>query len=358
MDQLIKQYFLQGYTYAEITSTLNHIHQIRISIRQLNRVLRRLGLFRRNNQVEPDTALRLIEDKLNGSDSCFGYRLMHHKLRSEGVNIDRESVRLSLKLLDPEGVNRRSCHRFKRRKYISKGPNYLWHMDGYDKLKPFGIAIHGAIDGYSRKILWLEVGASNNNPKIIASYFLKTVNHLKLFPRCIRADRGSENSIVGGIQMFFKETSTNETGTDMCFRYGPSTRNQRIESWWSIFRRNRCSWWINFFKDLCDESIFDPSIPYHQEFLRFCFVTLLQVELDETKNLWNSHYIRKSRNAEAPPGRPNVLYFTPHLSNGEDFKNPINDLDLNIAKEKSEEPLTFGCRHDASDFAFLVMNEH
>ena len=29
----------------------------------------------------------------------------------------------------------------------------MWHIDGYDKLKPFDFAIHGAIDGYSRKIL-------------------------------------------------------------------------------------------------------------------------------------------------------------------------------------------------------------
>ena len=34
----------------------------------------------------------------------------------------------------------------------------MWHVDGYDKLKPFSFAIHSAIDGYSRKILWLHVG--------------------------------------------------------------------------------------------------------------------------------------------------------------------------------------------------------
>jgi len=28
------------------------------------------------------------------------------------------------------------------------GPNYLWHVDGYDKLKPFGMAISGCIDGF------------------------------------------------------------------------------------------------------------------------------------------------------------------------------------------------------------------
>ena len=32
--------------------------------------------------------------------------------------------------------------------FSRKGPNYLWHMDGYDKLKPYGFCIHGAIDGY------------------------------------------------------------------------------------------------------------------------------------------------------------------------------------------------------------------
>ena len=28
---------------------------------------------------------------------------------------------------------------------------------GHDKLKPYGFPIHGAIDGYSCKILWLEM---------------------------------------------------------------------------------------------------------------------------------------------------------------------------------------------------------
>ena len=29
----------------------------------------------------------------------------------------------------------------------NKGPNYIWHIDGYDKLSPFGLTIHGCIDG-------------------------------------------------------------------------------------------------------------------------------------------------------------------------------------------------------------------
>ena len=73
-----------------------------------------------------------------------------------------------LKELDPDGTKLRKAHRLKRRSYVNRGHNDSWHMDGYDKLKAFGFAIHGAIDGFSRKILWLEVARSNNSPDNIA----------------------------------------------------------------------------------------------------------------------------------------------------------------------------------------------
>ena len=37
----------------------------------------------------------------------------------------------------------------------------LFHI-GYDKLKPYGFPIHGAIDGYSRKILLLELSPTTS----------------------------------------------------------------------------------------------------------------------------------------------------------------------------------------------------
>ena len=59
------------------------------------------------------------------------------------------------------------------------------------------------------------------------------------------------------------------------------------------------------------ENIFDTSLTYHVEFLQFCFIGILQEELDETRRLWNNHFKRKSRNAECPGGRPDVLFHTP-----------------------------------------------
>lgn len=49
--------------------------------------------------------------------------------------------------LDPEGVAARKYHKMKRRMYQNNGPNYLIHIDGYDKIKRFGFAIHAAICG-------------------------------------------------------------------------------------------------------------------------------------------------------------------------------------------------------------------
>ena len=94
---------------------------------------------------------------------------------SRWIQDSKEVVRIALNVLDQEGVSRRKAHRLKRRKYRNKGPNYVWHIDGNDKLRPFGFYVHGCIDGFSRKIIWLPVANTNKDPAIIAYYFLNEV---------------------------------------------------------------------------------------------------------------------------------------------------------------------------------------
>lgn len=60
---------------------------------------------------------------------------------------DRSVVSAVQREVDPQGVEERRRRTFIRRAYINKGPNYLIHIDGYDKLKRYGFPIHGAIDG-------------------------------------------------------------------------------------------------------------------------------------------------------------------------------------------------------------------
>ena len=73
------------------------------------------------------------------------------------LGLARHVVADLMREMDPEGCELRRAKSLKRRSYFSSDPNYTWHVDGYDKLKPYWFPIHGCIDGWSRKIMWLTV---------------------------------------------------------------------------------------------------------------------------------------------------------------------------------------------------------
>ena len=148
------------------------------------------------------------------------------------------------------GTQQRKAHRLKRRRYSIPGPNYCWHSDGYDKLKPYGFPIHACIDGFSRRIIWLKLTKSNNNPQIIASFFLESIKELQACPTLLRTDRGTENGSMATVQCFLRRNHNDSLSGLAAHRYGSSHTNQRIEAWWSFLRKNWSSWWINFFKDM------------------------------------------------------------------------------------------------------------
>ena len=337
---IIKDYFLHGLSYKEILEFLEIFYAVTLSLRQLHRILRKQNLFRRCRKSNITEVTQAILQNLSGSSKSFGYCLMHQKLRADSFVVDRETVRILLKILDADGVELRSSHHLARRTYVSVGPNYLWHIDGYDKIKAYGFAIHGATDGFSRNVLWLRVASSNNNPQVIASYYMDCIRQLRLVPRAIRSGRGTENTIICGIQRFLRRNAEDLISDKNSFVYGSSTHNQRIECWWSILRRSRLNWWINFFKDISAENILDTSLTYI-EFLRFCFLGILQEQLDGTRRLWNNHFVRKTRNTECPGGRLDVLLYTPSLVGGKDCRSPFVEADVNLALPYYEAPELF-----------------
>jgi hypothetical protein len=311
-NELIKDYFKIGLSGPEIIVFLKNVHGIFLSLRQLKRILRALGCRRRKDRSDFQEVVEAVEKELSGSGSIIGYRAMHRRLISEyGLVVRREDVRRIIQILDPDGVEMRSRHRLRRRLYMAKGPNYLWHVDGYDKLKPFGFCIHGCIDGYSRRILWLEVAYSNNDPRIVGRYFLDYVKEIEGTARIIRGDRGTENGNIEIMQRFFRELEADDFAGDKSFMYGRSTSNQRIEAWWGNLRKSCSDWWIRYFKDMRDSGLYQDDKIIHQECLRFCYMDVLQNELNRVATQWNTHRIRPSNNSESPSGRPDVNYFYP-----------------------------------------------
>ena len=121
---------------------LREFHSIHLSMRTLKSRLNALGLRRRSLQFDEGEIRARIQQELDGPGCIAGYRNMWHTLHRENFAVLRQVVENLLREMDPENCETRR-RRLKRRIYINQGPNYCWHMDGYDKIKPYGFPIHG-----------------------------------------------------------------------------------------------------------------------------------------------------------------------------------------------------------------------
>ena len=143
----------------------------------------------------------IVQEELHGSESNLGYRRVLSHLSTSDILLRREDVRLALRELNPENVDKRQHQRLRRRKYCNPNPNYVWHIDDHDKLKPYCISIDECIEGHSRCIIWLEVAVTNK----IAKYYLDTSKQMKGKLMIIKADDETEHSVIELLHVCFSE---------------------------------------------------------------------------------------------------------------------------------------------------------
>ena len=328
MEEAIRYYFGKNYQYKTILEFLDRFHDIKISKRTLLNKLKEYGLSRRKSNADRGQVSACIQRELDGSGQLLGYRAMWRRLQSKhGIHVPRLMVQTILRELNPEGSRLRRAHRLQRREYLNPGPNYCWHSDGYDKLKPFGFPIHGCIDGFSRRIMWLEITRTNNNPHVVGKFYIDCIKRQQSCPTILRTDKGTENGIMAAAQSFLRRDHLDALSGIKAHRYGSSHSNQRIEAWRAMLRRSWASWWINFFKDLVAKGVLDTSKKLHLECLWFCFISVMKKALSEIRTSWNSHYVRKSRNYTAH-GIPDKIFFLPESVGTTDYKKPYEQSDL------------------------------
>ena len=58
---------------------------------------------------------------------------------------------------------------------------------------------------------------------------------------------------------------------------------------------------------------------------QFCFMSIIQKDLDSIRIRWNTHKIRAIGHQERPPGKPDVLYHLPDIHGVEDYKLPFHN---------------------------------
>ena len=138
MDDIILKYFNDGFSYLEVVELLNDVHDFEIILSTLKRWLKDNKLKKRplaalsssNEEIR-----QAVEEELDGSGSRVGYRRFYCAPVRKGFFVRKQDVRLFVKKLNPKGVILRKRRRLCGRKYSNPGPSFIWHTDGYDKLK-------------------------------------------------------------------------------------------------------------------------------------------------------------------------------------------------------------------------------
>ena len=148
---------------------------------------------------------------------------MHQKCLSNGIRAKKEDVRIILSAFYPDASAIRRSRRLSRRQYFAPGPNYIWHIDAYDKLKPHRICISGCIDGFSRKIIWLKAAYTSSDPRVIGGYFIVAVEAFGGCPRIVCTDLGTENVVVRDIQTYLRSSDVDSRAGEKSYIAGAST---------------------------------------------------------------------------------------------------------------------------------------
>ena len=124
--------------------------------------------------------------------------------------------------------------------------------------------------------MWLCAYHTSSGPKVIAGYFMGVVTKMEGTARIIREDLGTENCTVGNIQCSLRQDANDGFAGDRSFLYGRSTGNQRIEQWWSQFRREWTQFWMELFQQMVDDGQFDGTF-IDRNLIQFCLMRQIQV---------------------------------------------------------------------------------
>ena len=150
------------------------------------------------------------------------------------ANTSRDRIFGALRTLRPDLIDRRNrTHQKYANEYTVPGPNFIWLLDGHDKLSNWNIDIYAGIDAHSRFVMWLYVGVSNRTAVSILRQYLQTVRHMEQHPRFVRSDRGTETVLAAAAHHYLHKAFQPDIEVKHCWIYGKSAANQRIESWWS-----------------------------------------------------------------------------------------------------------------------------
>ncbi|XP_041857363.1 uncharacterized protein LOC121650109 [Melanotaenia boesemani] len=217
-----------------------------------------------------------------------GYEMMRALLKADGFFVQRWKVREMLALVNPTATARRWSCAVARRVYYTPYPNSLWHIDGNMRLIRWGFVVHGAIDGKSRLITYLNC-SSDNRAYTVLSHFIKATCLYGL-PSRVRSDYGGENFLVALVMNLIQGVERRSVIT------GESVHNQRIERLWRDVFLHVLQSFYNIFYSLEDAEHLDLSNDIHKLSLQLVYLPEIQKSLELFREAWNNHPLRTENN--------------------------------------------------------------
>ncbi len=113
VEDLVKSYFRLGFSNKDILCLLAHQHGVIISKRTLQRLCRKLNLFRRKNQTDMEEIASFVQSEMATSGRLQGYRWLHLRAIRRAYVVSQETMRMVIKEIDPEGVELRRARRLR-----------------------------------------------------------------------------------------------------------------------------------------------------------------------------------------------------------------------------------------------------
>ena len=271
-----------GYTWNQVA------HALQVSRSTLWRRLKEADYeIKKYTDISDDELDSIVAQIQRGNPNC-GLQLMYGYLRDRGVHVQRYRLRESVVRIDPLKRMVRWQQVVSRRTYSVKRSNSLWHIDGHHSLIRWRMVIHGAIDGYSRMIVYLA--CSTNNRSLTVYKLFKAATDEFGVPSRVRSDKGGENVLV--CQFMIRVRGTGRASHIA----GSSVHNQRIERLWRDVYRCVCSTYHELFYSMEAMGVLDPVSDTDLFVLHCVYLPRINRSFDEFARAWNFHPIRTERN--------------------------------------------------------------
>ena len=84
---------------------------------------------------------------------------------------------------------------------------------------------------------------------------------------------------------------------------------------------------------------------------------MLQDEINEVVEIWNTHRIRPYRNQASPSGRPTIMYNFPHLHRAQNHLCRVTDEQVAVCQSECTTKTDFPCDETVFELCCIIMEE-